>query len=233
MLHLSEQGRYFLFRHAVDMRKSFHGLAAVVTGNMKKDVLNGDIFIFISKRRQAIKLLQFQGDGFAIYYKLLEKGTFELPAADQEVVIAERESHPQSHVRRKMLVLWLLHCGITRAKAATIAGLGRATVQRYVAAYRDGGLEGLRQWDVTGPVSDLASFTEAIRVSLTDAPVRTAAEACDRIEQLTGLRRQPTQVRTFLKGLGFQWRRIRALPVPPKKTWPTTSESNGSSWTAN
>jgi transposase len=157
----------------------------------------------------------------------------QLTAADQEVVIAERESHPQSHVRRKMLVLWLLHCGITRAKAATVAGLGRATVQRYVAAYRHGGLKGLRQWDVTGPVSDLASFTDAIRVSLTAVPVRTAAEACDRIEQLTGLRRQPTQVRTFLKGLGFQWRRIRALPVPPKKTCPTMSGSNGSSWTAN
>ena len=154
-------------------------------------------------------------------------------AADQEVVIAERESHPRSHVRRKMLILWLLPCGITRAKAATIAGLGRATVQRYVAAYRDGGLDGLRRWDVTGPVSDLASFTDAIRASLTADPVRTAAEACDRIEQLTGLRRQPTQVRTFLKGLEFGWRRIRALPVPPKKTWPTTSGSNGSSWTAN
>ena len=145
----------------------------------------------------------------------------QLTAAELEVVNAEREAHPQSHVRRKMLVLWLLHCGLTRAKTATVACLGRATVQRYVAAYRDGGLHGLRQWDVTGPVSDLAAFTDAIGASLTAAPVRTAAEACDRIEQLTGLRREPTQVRTFLKGLGFQWRRIRALPVPPKKTCPT------------
>jgi len=157
----------------------------------------------------------------------------QLTAAEQEVVKAERESHPQSHVRRKMLVLWLLHCGLTRAKAATVAGLGRATVQRHVAAYRDGGPDGLRQWDVTGPVGDLASFTDAISASLTAVPVRTVAEACDRIEQLTGLRREPTQVRTFLKGLGFQWRRIRAAPVPPKKTCPTTSGSNGSSWTAN
>lgn len=156
----------------------------------------------------------------------------QLTAAELEVVNAERESHPQGQVRRKMLVVWLLHCGLTRAKAATVASLGRATVQRYVAAYRDGGLDGLRQWDVTGPVSDLASFANAISDSLTSAPVRTAAEACDRIEQLTGLRRQPTQVRTFLKGLGFQWRRLRAVPIPPKKTWPTTSVSNGSSWTA-
>ena len=67
---------------------------------------------------------------------------------EQRVVNAERDSHPEAHVRRKMLVLWLLHCGLTRAKAAEIAGLGRATVQRYVAAYRDGGLDGLRRWGV-------------------------------------------------------------------------------------
>lgn len=93
MLHLSEQGRYFLYRQAVDMRKSFHGLAAVVTGSMKKNVLNGDIYIFISKRRNAIKLLQFQGDGFAIYYKLLEKGTFEIPAADQDIETIQTTSN--------------------------------------------------------------------------------------------------------------------------------------------
>lgn len=148
---------------------------------------------------------------------------------EQRIVVAERESHPDAHVRRKMLVLWLLHCEVTRAKAGVIAGLGRATVQRYVAAFREGGLEGLRQWDVKGPVSDLAACTEAIRQSLTEAPVRTVAEACDRIEALTGLRRGPTQVRVFLAGLGFRWQRVRAIPVPPKKTCPSTFASSGSS----
>lgn len=148
---------------------------------------------------------------------------------EQRIVNAERESHPEAHVRRKMLVLWLLHCGVTRAKAATVAGLGRATVQRYVAAYRDGGLEGLRQWNVIGPVSDLAAYSEAIKKSLTESPVRTVAEACDRIEALTGLHRGPTQVRVFLAGLGFRWQRVRAVPVPPKKTCRSTFASSVSS----
>ena len=139
---------------------------------------------------------------------------------EQRIVNAERESHPDAHVRRKMLVLWLLHCGVTRAKAGTIAGLGRATVQRYVAAYRDDGLEGLRQWGVAGPVSDLAEHTEVIRASLTESPVRTVAEACERIATLTGLLRGPTQTRVFLAGLGFRWQRVRAVPVPPKKNLP-------------
>jgi transposase len=146
-----------------------------------------------------------------------------LTDAEQAVVNAERDAHPEAHVRRKMLVLWLLHCGLTRATAADVAGLGRATVQRYVAAYRAGGLGGLRRWDVVGPVSDLAAHTEAIRASLTATPVRTVAEACDRIEALTGIRRRPTQVRAFLAGQGFRWRRVRAIPVPPKRISRTTS----------
>lgn len=156
-----------------------------------------------------------------------------LSDAEQAVVDAERDAHPDAHVRRKMLVLRLLHCGVTRAKAAEVAGLGRATVQRYVTAYRVGGLDGLRQWDVVGPVSDLAAHTEAIRASLTSSPVRTVAEACERIEALTGLRRQPTQVRAFLAGLGFRWRRVRAIPVPPKKTSRTTSPTRRPSSTRN
>ena len=153
----------------------------------------------------------------------------ELSEEQQRIVNAERDEHPQEHVRRKMLVLWLLHHGISRAKAALIAGLGRATVQRYVAAFRAGGLDGLRAWGNTGPVSDLAAHTEAIQVEFTNKPVRSTAEACERIERLTGIRRQPTQVRKFLKGLGLRWRRVRAIPVPPKKLSRSTSRSRPSS----
>ena len=74
-----------------------------------------------------------------------------LTEGEQRVVNAERDSHPGAHIRRKMLVVWLLHCGLTRTKAAEIAGLSRATVQRYVAAYRTGGLDGLRRWGCPGP----------------------------------------------------------------------------------
>ncbi len=153
----------------------------------------------------------------------------ELTEEQQRLVNAERDRHPQEQVRRKMLVLWLLHCRLTRAKVAQITGLGRATVQRYVAAFRAGGLDGLRRWGVTGPVSDLAAHRECIAESLKEQPVRTVTEACDRIEQLTGVRRQPTQVRKFLKGLGLSWQRVRAVPVPPKKSWPNTSPSRRSS----
>jgi len=76
------------------MRKSFHGLAAIVKHKMQRDVLSGDIYIFISKRRNAIKLLRFELDGFAIFYKRLEKGTFEIPGCDSQsgtMIISDNE----------------------------------------------------------------------------------------------------------------------------------------------
>jgi transposase len=154
-----------------------------------------------------------------------------LTEEQQSIVNEERTSHPHPRVREKMLVLWLLHCGLTRQKAAEVAGVGRATVQRYVAAFRDGGLDGLRRWDVKGQVSELAAYRDLIRESFETTPVRTIAEAGERIFQLTGLRRGPSQVRKFLKDLGLKWRCVRSIPVPPQKTWTSTSPPKPSSST--
>jgi len=140
----------------------------------------------------------------------------QLSESEQTTVASERYSHPDLHVRRKMLVLWSVHKGLTHVQAGEVASVGRATVQRYLAAYRKSGLHGLRCWGVVGPVSKLASHAEKIKASLSETPVRTIAEAADRIEQLTGLKRRLTQTRVFLKDLGFQWQRTRAVPVPPK-----------------
>ena len=71
----------------------------------------------------------------------------------------------------------------------------------------------------------MASYRELIRESFEKQPVRTITEACDRIFQLTGLRRGPSQVRKFLKEMGLKVLRVRPIPVPPKKTWPSTSKS--------
>jgi transposase len=157
----------------------------------------------------------------------------QLTDQQQQIVNAERDSHPLEHVRRKMLVLWLLHCNLSREKAAEVAGLGRATVQRYVAAFRDGGLEGLHRWGVTGPVRDLAAHGDLLRAAFTRQPARSMHEAGERIERRTGLRRQPTQVRKFLNGLGLKWQRVRAIPVPSKKVSTNTSARRRNSWTPN
>jgi len=152
----------------------------------------------------------------------------KLTEEQQQVVNEERESHPNPTVRRRMLSLWLLHCGLTREKAAEVAGLGRATVERIVEAYREGGLDGLRQWNRKGPTSELAAYRDLIRESFEKEPIRTVAEAADRIEKLTGLRRGPTQVRKFMRGLGMKWQCMRAIPLPPKKILRSMSPSSRS-----
>lgn len=82
MLLLSPWVRYFLCRSPTDMRKSFDGLCGVIKNNMGQDMLTGDVFIFLNKRRTHIKLLLWERDGFSIYYKRLEQGTFEIPLSN-------------------------------------------------------------------------------------------------------------------------------------------------------
>ena len=76
MLSFSAHQRYFLFSNATDMRKGFSGLSGLVRKHIPHDLMSGDVFIFINKRRDKIKLLMWDSNGFAIWYKELEKGTF-------------------------------------------------------------------------------------------------------------------------------------------------------------
>lgn len=65
------------------MRKSFDGLSGIVQNEIRRDPLSSAIFIFWNRRRNQLKLLHWEGDGFALYHKRLEKGTFELPPAGE------------------------------------------------------------------------------------------------------------------------------------------------------
>lgn len=75
------------------MRKSFDGLSGIVQNEIRRDPLSAAIFIFWNRRRNQLKLLHWEGDGFALYHKRLEKGTFELPAVDdgQQVLPIEAD----------------------------------------------------------------------------------------------------------------------------------------------
>ncbi len=70
---------FYLCRQPTDMRKNFDGLSGVIESILGANPLSGDVFIFINKRRDRIKLLLWDRDGFWLFYKRLEKGTFQLP----------------------------------------------------------------------------------------------------------------------------------------------------------
>lgn len=86
MLHLSAAERYYFYNDIVDMRKGCYGLCGIVQNELKKNILLGDVFVFINKRHNQIKLLQWDKDGFALYEKRLEKGTFEQPCNTENCI---------------------------------------------------------------------------------------------------------------------------------------------------
>jgi transposase len=84
MLSFSSHQRYYLYGPPTDMRKQFDGLSGLVRTHFDQEVMSGDVFIFLNRRRDRIKLLMWDVTGFALYYKRLERGTFELPKRAQE-----------------------------------------------------------------------------------------------------------------------------------------------------
>ena len=86
MLSFSSRQRYFLYRSATDMRKGFNGLSGLVRDHIRHELLSGDVFIFLNKRRDRVKLLVWDRNGFVVWYKVLEQGTFELPAAENDTL---------------------------------------------------------------------------------------------------------------------------------------------------
>lgn len=79
MFALSSSHKFHLYSQPTDMRKSFDGLSGLIRDHLGRNPLNGEVFMFINKRRDKVKLLHWQGISFTLYYKRLEKGTFELP----------------------------------------------------------------------------------------------------------------------------------------------------------
>jgi len=69
----------FAYTQPTDMRKSFAGLVGLVEQELKQTVESGHLYLFFNRRRNSVKVLFFTGDGLAIFYRRLERGTFEMP----------------------------------------------------------------------------------------------------------------------------------------------------------
>ena len=84
MFALTDSHRYHLYLGVTDMRKSFDGLCGLVSDQLKRSPFSGEVFLFINRRRDKLKLLKWEPGGFVLYYKRLEEGTFELPALNEQ-----------------------------------------------------------------------------------------------------------------------------------------------------
>lgn len=79
MIGSTRHVRVFVYREAVDMRKAYDSLSALVTGHLKMTVTSGDVFVFIGKTRRRAKALYFDGTGLCLFCKRLVTGHFVAP----------------------------------------------------------------------------------------------------------------------------------------------------------
>lgn len=79
--------RYWLYSEPTDMRKSFHTLCGLVRNKIGGDPMNGDVYIFVNKRRNRVKLLHYETGGMVIYAKMLDRGTFGMPIPGSKDVV--------------------------------------------------------------------------------------------------------------------------------------------------
>ena len=103
MLSITRFHRCYLYRGTTDMRKGVDSLCGLVRNELGKDPLSGELFIFFCRARKRVKILLWDQDGFALYHKRLEAGSFEMPEgnAEHQVITAEQLNFVLSGVNLK------------------------------------------------------------------------------------------------------------------------------------
>src|SRR5262245_44754975 len=144
---------------------------------------------------------------------------YTFSAEDLKAIDHDRYHHPHPRVQRQMEALWLKSHGLPHQQIADLAGVCRRTLQRYLDEYLRGGLKQVRRCKWRGPKTALLLHERSIEEYFWGHPPRSTKEAAKVILEQTGVRRGLTQVRSFLKAhLGLRYRKVSAIPVPPKKT---------------
>lgn len=105
MLSITRLHRCYLYRGSTDMRKGIDSLCGVVRNEFGKDPMSGELYIFFCRARKRIKILLWDEDGYALYQKRLEGGSFEMPEGSSlhQTITAEQLNFLLSGVNLKKL----------------------------------------------------------------------------------------------------------------------------------
>jgi transposase len=139
--------------------------------------------------------------------------TLTFSEEDITALQTERFQHPHPRVQRRMEALWLKSQGLPHHQIAALAGVSENTLRSYLRAWQEGGIERLKTFHFRQPVSELEQHFGVLEDYFYSHPPTTANQARAKIEELTGVRRSPTQVRQFLKRLGLRRLKVGCLPA--------------------
>lgn len=124
----------------------------------------------------------------------------------------ERYHHPHPRVQKKMEVLYLKSRGLSHQEIRRLCYICKTTLVSYLRQYQQGGIEQLKQLNYKGQPSQLNEQAPTIEVYFQEHPPRTVSEAQAKIEELTGIKRNPTQIRVFLHRIGMRCRKVGFIP---------------------
>jgi transposase len=79
ILQLASDTNFYLYRKPVKMSRSFDGLAALIRTELDRDIISGDVFVFLNRQRTMIKIFIYENKCFSIFYRRLDEGSFQLP----------------------------------------------------------------------------------------------------------------------------------------------------------
>ena len=136
----------------------------------------------------------------------------EFSETEVEILNRERYHHPHPKVRKKMEVLYLKSQQFQHQQIRQICGISKTTLSKYLKQYQASGIKGLKQLKYRGQPSQLHQHTEILQAHFEKHPPATAAQAQVVIEELTGLKRSPTQIKIYLKSLGLRYRKSGVVP---------------------
>lgn len=125
----------------------------------------------------------------------------------------ERFEHPHPRVQRKMETLLLKSEGLPHNWITRIVGISENTLRQYLREYKEGGIDRLKEIRSYNPQSKLVEHQESLETYFEEHPPATVNEAAAKIEEITGIRRGPTQVRNFLNSLGLRPRKVGMIPA--------------------
>lgn len=125
----------------------------------------------------------------------------------------ERFHHPHPCVQQRMEVLWLKSQNLPHWQICELADISENTLRKYCRAYKEGGVEKLKEINFRQPKSELEAHRSTIEAYFREHPPATIAQAIEQIITLTGIKRSPTQVRVFMKSMGMRCLKVGAVPA--------------------